>query len=363
MNKIKFIFAIFFLVFSSANAQTITQHCTGNYFEACYIYIDGEIKIDVGKRLREFDYSDTNRVVLNSPGGDLLGGIFLGGVIRALGLKTEVGRTAKDHYGATVLLNNEGHCDSACAYAFLGGIERDSNSINRLGFHRFYNPIDFIDMKLDYAGSVRSMVMEDTQKISALLVMYIVEMGVDARMLSYFQSYGFDSVYTFDLNQGLRLGVVTNQRFGSWYIEPYGKSIVAASRKVGASSPYDQVYQVTTYCRNKSDKRIPYILLSVPLQDYSQPDDVIQEGASLYYEKSTESFAIPIESSKIRGWKDKSFMQIEIELGKEGEKVLTQVDKFSLALNTGRAQGLFFYNGQTSKKEKEMIKASFLHCN
>ena len=77
MNKIKFIFAIFFLVFSSAKAQTITQHCTGNYFEACYIYIDGEIKIDVGKRLREFDYSDTNRVVLNSLGGDLLGGIFV----------------------------------------------------------------------------------------------------------------------------------------------------------------------------------------------------------------------------------------------------------------------------------------------
>ncbi|NLA50961.1 MAG: hypothetical protein GX860_02340 [Alcaligenaceae bacterium] len=289
--------------------------------------------------------------------------IFLGGAIRALGLKTEVGRSVKDHYGATVLLNNEGRCDSACAYAFLGGIERDSNSIDRLGFHRFYNPIDFIDMKLDYAGLVRSMAMEDTQKISALLVMYIVEMGVDARMLSYFQSHGFDSVYTFDLNDGLNLRIVTNQRFGSWYLEPYGKSIVAASKKVGSSSPYDQVYQVTTYCRSKSGKRIPYILLSVPLQDYSQPDDVIKEGASLYYETSTERFVVPIAASQIRGWKDKSFMQIEIELGKGGEEVLTQEDKVGLALNTGRAQGLYFYDGQISKKEKEMIKASFLHCN
>lgn len=353
---------ILLLTSLTSRAQNITLRCDGNAFEACYVYIEGEIQADAGEKLSRLEIIDTNRVVLNSFGGNLFGGMLLGSVIRKLGLSTEVGKSIKRPEDFSIILADEGRCYSACAYAFLGGTERDSDSISKLGFHRFYNPIDFTDMQVGYAGQLRNIASEETQKISAFLVMYIVEMGVDARMLSKFQNYGADSIYTFSRPEGLAYGIVTNRRFGPWFIEPYGDSIVAATRKTGISTPYDQVYQVTTHCRTQAGNRYPYILLSIPIQDYSDPKYMASVGASMQFALSGKEYNLQIEPSYIRSWKDSKFMQIEIAINDSVAHVLTHVDRFDMSMNTGRAEGLFYYNGQTSKEEKNLIKASFLHC-
>lgn len=356
-------YLLLFLLISTANAQNISEYCTGNFSESCFVYIDGPITANTWSELRDFDRSDSSRVVLNSPGGNLIGGIFLGVIIRDLGLTTEVGKANMEEDKIFASLSSEqGFCASSCAYAFLGGVERDKNSLSRLGFHRFYNPYDFKDTSIGPAGLLRATASEDAQKIYSLLVSYIVEMGVDARMLTSFQDYGADAVFTFPPSAGLQYGIVTNKKFDTWFIEPYGKSIVAASRRVGLSHAYDQVHQVTTYCKTHQNKRQSYILISTPLNSYHDPQDIISGGATLYYSNNNEDIALDIAPDRIRGWSDKTFMQIELALDGDAEQAITQKDKFDISLNTSRVQGLYFYNGETSKRERDFIKASFLHC-
>ena len=77
-------------------------------------------------------------VRLNSPGGDLAGGIRLGELIRKLKLDTEIGVTEPDSYGHWKTA--PGLCASACAFAFLGGLSRRASG-GELGVHQFYNEI------------------------------------------------------------------------------------------------------------------------------------------------------------------------------------------------------------------------------
>lgn len=346
----------------TSNAQDMTLRCDGNSLESCYVYIEGKIQLNAGEKLQQLKIVDTNRVVLNSDGGDLLGGIFLGSVIRKLNLITEVGESTKRTGDVFSTSSNAGRCYSACAYAFLGGVERDSDSISRLGFHRFYNPIDFTDKRIGYAGELRSFASEEAQRVSAYIVMYLVEMGVDARMLLEFQDYGAESVYTFSRSKGLAYGIITNRKFGPWFIAPQGNSIFATTRRIGSNTPYDQIYQLTTYCKNQAGDRSPYILLSIPLQDYSDPEYMVSVGATMQFMWRGKKIVLEIDSSYIRSWKDSEYMQVEVAITDSVARVLSQVDKFDISMNTSRAKGLYYYYGQASKQERELIKASFIHC-
>lgn len=97
---------------------------------------------------------DTQAVVLSSKGGSLVGGLRLGLQIRRFQLDT--------------LVNDD--CFSACAYAFLGGVERTVTPDGRIGVHQFRAGNRDLD-----AGNV--------QKITAVLGSYFDRMGVDRRLL------------------------------------------------------------------------------------------------------------------------------------------------------------------------------------
>jgi hypothetical protein len=72
-------------------------------------------------------------VILDSPGGDLLQSLALGNQIRAAGLATTVQGYDRDHGRFKA-----GACASACAYAFLGGVERTVGEGSRIGVHQIY---------------------------------------------------------------------------------------------------------------------------------------------------------------------------------------------------------------------------------
>ena len=84
-------------------------------------------------------------VRLNSQGGSLRGGVILGELFRSRGLATEVGSSNLNTGVATSGSENgytksPGVCASACAFTFLGGIQRTLDSASSLGFHLFSNP-------------------------------------------------------------------------------------------------------------------------------------------------------------------------------------------------------------------------------
>lgn len=169
----------------SAKAQEMTfeSACLGNAVEGCYVIAKGQIVADTPRKFTDFmqdNSPDGNKVLLESPGGSLAAGVRLGRMFRAREMHTVVGE-------GTPVKNREGFpgpaiCNSACAYAFLGGKTRTLQKGSSLGFHRFFIP----NKKMDG---------DEAQSLSGELITYIVSMGVDARIFSLASTKGEEQMY------------------------------------------------------------------------------------------------------------------------------------------------------------------------
>jgi hypothetical protein len=144
------------------------------------IFAVGDITYESGKefdayvsrnaeKLKPFDQVT---VVLQSPGGNLSGGIELGRAIRQHEFATSLGRLRIDELDEKLVVE-PGDCFSACVYAFLGGRKRTVRDQDRLGVHRFYRGDQSVDRTPDGAEQV----------IFGRLLRYVLDMGVDARLL------------------------------------------------------------------------------------------------------------------------------------------------------------------------------------
>jgi hypothetical protein len=71
-------------------------------------------------------------VLLHSQGGDLSTGIRLGQIIRQKKFNTRVGKIQEQQ---AMLIKAPGSCVSSCALAFLGGVQRQLDPQDELGFY------------------------------------------------------------------------------------------------------------------------------------------------------------------------------------------------------------------------------------
>ena len=172
-------FASLFFV-SSAIAEPMHFEINGTGGER-WIQATGGIAQDTPAVFEEFLRSSkfTPGIVrLDSGGGSVGAGVALGEIFRARGFATEVGsskikpESVPIPGGENGYTKAPGRCGSACAFAFLGGIERTLDPDSRLGFHRSH----FGDTGNEPTGN-------DAKKIIAALLFYIVNMGVDARLI------------------------------------------------------------------------------------------------------------------------------------------------------------------------------------
>jgi hypothetical protein len=172
-------FASLFFV-SSAIAEPMQFEVNGTGGSCCrWIQATGVITQDTPTAFEAFLRTSkfTAGVVrLNSEGGGVGAAVTLGEIFRARGFATEVGSsklnlesvpTAGSENGYT---KTPGVCVSACAFAFLGGIDRTLDPDSKLGFHRAF------------FGTGKP-TANDAQELIAALLLYIVNMGVDARLI------------------------------------------------------------------------------------------------------------------------------------------------------------------------------------
>lgn len=231
--------AIVSIVTAGASAEPMTFQPGGNDTrcrECAFIQASGEFVDDTPHVFERFldsapDYAP-KRVRLNSLGGSLQAGIRLGEIFRARGIVTEVGSDRVDPvlrpgFGGRASSRTPGVCASACAYAFFGGIERVLDEGSKLGVHRFYSknalaqPAEKIFTGHD---------LDDTQKITAALVLYLVNMGVDARVVALAATAGPDEVYWINLEEARDLRVTYEPRaWKPWRLEPYRGGAIAIS--------------------------------------------------------------------------------------------------------------------------------------
>lgn len=110
-------------------------------------------------------------VVFDSPGGNVVKAIELGRLVRALGLSTVQVRTSE--------------CASACSLAFLGGVSRAAQP-GSIGVHK--------SSFSDTSGLRTHDAVSAVQQLTADVIGYMMEMGVDPALLQLSLSYDSDDI-------------------------------------------------------------------------------------------------------------------------------------------------------------------------
>lgn len=87
------------------------------------------------------------------------------------------------------------------------------------------------------------------RQVSGQLVSYLVEMGVDPRIFAKASSQGADDMYWVPEGEAEEFDLITPNGYAAFFLEPYGKGVVAAAKRKTPPGPNDTAHQITAYCR------------------------------------------------------------------------------------------------------------------
>lgn len=348
---------------ASANYE-LTYHCEGNSWTTCFIRFDGVIENGLAQHfervLSEVDYPT---IYLNSPGGDLGEALAVGRLIRRFGRDTAIGVSRdRDFSGQPSYAPRPdagGICESACAYLFMGGVTRNlyeyprfgsaaDLKFSRIGFHRF---------------SSQSYVLtsDDTQIASGLLIEYLVEMGIDARLFLAASQFGTDEMYYLTEEDALNYDILLPTGFGPLTMEPYLDGVIAFSRRLDLPDqirPHDHTTQITFFC--EADQ--PRILLTSKWRGVSQHLSQTEAQIGLY--QSPTSFTVSSSFLSVREDSDHTYITIRFPATWR-TRIIEEVEQrdFYVNLFSSNAHGGDFGASLgLSELDVEMIKSSFSLC-
>lgn len=224
---------------------------TGGNCNGCeWVAAQGEITADTPAAFLAFLATSGKpyHIALHSLGGDLLAGIKLGELIRETGATTMIAETIQEtglgleHIETTV----PGICASACAFAFMGGVERLVSDEDRLGVHQFYSAND------EAVGS------ELVQALVGLTLIHALRMGIDAGVIVAASGTSPNSIHWFDREEIVAFGLDTSSsRTEPWRMEPYKSGVVIATTH---HESVRRSVDVTLFCRAQG--RRWYVLIS-----------------------------------------------------------------------------------------------------
>ena len=206
-----------------------------------WIAAEGEIVAESAQDLENYLNKNRNfakeklkyEILLNSPGGDLIGGIKLGEFFREHQFTTHVGN---------------GTCEFACGIAFIGGVERDAPS-GKLGVHQFYNALS---LKNPGDKIFDALDMSAHQLLGAILIDYAFRMGVDPRFVAIAAATTPDQMHFFSEElDSLKVNWLP-KTFEPWTIEPSGRGIIAFTKSK------DKTQTAVLFCRSD---RVPRLFL------------------------------------------------------------------------------------------------------
>ena len=190
------------------------------------------------------------RLRLNSPGGNLKEGVQLGEELRRRGFATEVGGHEPHPDWPNMpywdfTRRTSGVCASACAYAFMGGIERRIDPGSRIGVHQFYSA----ERAEGLADGEPMLVQQGVeQEIVSLLLDYALRMGVDGRLLVDAGLRGPDEMYWIGAGaEAQEHGLIyAPTAWNGWDIKLLGEGVIAESERA------DGKYKMAALCTRAS---------------------------------------------------------------------------------------------------------------
>lgn len=244
----------YYLISSSAFSMTFTQGGTDHRGDdSAWIQADGPIDEDTVERFMEFLQEHSSwfpkRIRFNSPGGNLHQGINLGLKLRSLGFATEVGTDEIDPdwegVGSSKFTRRlPGSCSSACAYAFMGGVERVVEEDSIIGVHQFSRA-----SKRNSDQTSTPVLIEEgaEQEMSANLIAFILKMGIDARIFVAAGLHAPEEMYWIDGQEAAEIGLAyAPNSWEPWTISTFRKGVIATSER------QDKKYRMSAMCTQKS---------------------------------------------------------------------------------------------------------------
>jgi hypothetical protein len=160
------------------------------------IAADGEIDNETADRFVAFlsdhlqDRDLRPVVLIQSPGGTVVGAMQLGLVFRKIGAAVIVA-AAHDIDGSNEISVGPGACLSACVYAFIGGKHRVVPPVSRLGIHRMV----INEQVQNPSGGTETQRIYGSSDIVSSLAAYAKAMGVDPRVIGYAETISPDALH------------------------------------------------------------------------------------------------------------------------------------------------------------------------
>jgi hypothetical protein len=329
----------------------------GNCYDGClWISAIGEIDSSTPQKFQEFLNKEPNvrKIVLHSSGGNLIAGLKLGKLFRQNKLHVSIGRTNRiDGWSSSEI--NVGICASACAYAFLGGVSRTIEEGSRIGFHQFYRS------KLTEADSspiqLQGYTLSTEQLMSGIIASYIVEMGVDARVMTIASVAGKNEMLSPNDSKLKALKVITSQDFNPIQLEILGNGIRAISTNDYVGNP---VSAVSAACHGSNKQ--PYFVIETERLTSSEREIKRNiNSVNFIDEDKKKEIPIPLEYVSVKnGHKTAIF----IMLPEVVKMYALNSKKFYFAVDAPRSLfGTFIRGGfSTNTDEKKMLRLAWLNC-
>ncbi len=205
------------------------------------------------------------RIRFNSPGGSLAEGIQLGEELRRRGFATEVGSHEPhpdwpDMPYWEFTRRTPGECASACAYAFMGGIERRIEQDSFVGVHQFYSVSTESGNQNDAPVLVQQGV---EQEIVSLLLDYMLRMGVDGRVLVAAGLSGPDEMHWIGWGEEAQetgLSHAPNE-WATWEVTLLGDGVLAQSARA------DGLYRMQAFCTQSAGAFFELFIAEPPAEE------------------------------------------------------------------------------------------------
>lgn len=378
--------AVLFFWANAAGAMDFREAGQGGNCAGCWwIVAEGEITSTTHVEFAEF-YEGLGGtaavdIFLDSPGGNLFAGMALGRLIRETGLNTKIGISRRPKECKT--LNDcpiweekiyAGSCASACAYAFLGGQHRmvaqsdygQSSTTSSIGFHQFYGDLDKLTRLKNIIAEENY--FSDEQFISASVLRYVTDMGVDPNVLGLAAGAGPSEMEYPNANTRKALKIDYNPDFGfsELDLEAYKGGLIGFSRP-NYDNPFNELDQITFYCRNTSSLDI---LFTIPKHGYgnnrllSNDYGVIRfnfDKGVEYHDYGNDDLVFSAE--RVKQWSDEenSYFSIILTEGEKQNVLQSSVIAFNLDVSraAGNFKGYIKFNEKSVQSLKLISKICF----
>ena len=338
------IFAMALLVLALATGQAraqapMTFRLAGNggNCDGCeWIVADGVITLDTPSTFRRFVMTMPGgvsmHVALNSPGGNVLAAMELGRLIRERRYTTSVGRTVPEDRWSTTIA---GECNSACAIAFLGGIQRryspdpgTPDGGSRLGFHQFAASTDGRLNQVATLIEAMGVGLRTAQVLTGIMIAYTVDMGVDPRVITRASAVPPERLWILTASDAEQMKVTTRLLDQpEWRLETMRGGLLMTGR--GDQYPTG-TFHVGLSCNPAQQNNL---MLTVAVSGPNLASWAVSQLAS-----ANSSIALQGRPLQPRGAPPFSLARTPLRL--EGERVVVRVFLDRLAINFIRAQGL-----------------------